>query len=133
MGSYKIFVSHSWSKDEELTNLTNLLNNRNYISFEYTEFTKHSPVESIDADYVKLRIRQRLLISDVVLAIAHVSASYSGFIEYELKKAKEYGIKIIGVRPYGQERISSVVQEYADEVVYWNTESIVLAIRKLSK
>jgi hypothetical protein len=74
-----------------------------------------------------------LLISDVVLAIAHVSASYSDFIEYELKKAKEYGIKIIGVRPYGQERISSVVQEYVDEVVYWNTESIVLAIRKLSK
>lgn len=133
MRSYKLFVSHSWSKDEELTNLTKLLNNRGYISFEYTEFRKHTPIESINDEYVKSRIRGRLILSDVVLAIAHVSASYSNYIEYELKKAKEYGLKIIGVRPFGQERISNVVQEYADEIVYWNTESIVIAIRKCSK
>lgn len=129
MGKYNLFISHSWTKDSELTNLTNLLNAKKYFTFEYTEFRKHNSVDSIHEEYIKKRIRENLEKSDVVLVMGHVSASYSAWIEYELKKAHEFGIKIIGIRPCGQERISTLVQDYADELVYWSTDSIVSAIQ----
>lgn len=132
MGKHKLFVSHSWSRDDELSNLTNLLNARGYYNFEFTEFRKHNSVDSINTEYIKKRIRENILDSNVVLAIAAVSSSYSDWIEYELRKAKEYGVKIIGIKPYGNSYVSSVVSEYAEEIVNWNTESIVSAISKHS-
>lgn len=54
-------------------------------------------------------------------------------MKWELDKAVEKGIPIIGVIPRGQERISSIVSNRAIETVHWNTESIVSAIRKHAK
>lgn len=39
---------------------------------------------------------------------------------------------IIGIRPWGNANISQVVQDSAGEIVGWNTESIVSAIRRHS-
>lgn len=54
-------------------------------------------------------------------------------MKWELNKAIEKGVPIIGVIPRGQERISAIVNDRADEIVHWNTESIVSAIRKHAK
>jgi hypothetical protein len=51
---------------------------------------------------------------------------------WELNKAQELSKPILGVIPRGQERISTVVSDRADEMVRWNTESIVAAIRRLA-
>jgi hypothetical protein len=79
------------------------------------------------------RIRENIQQSNVFLAIAGVYASYSEWMEYEMRMAKFYGLKIIGVKPYGNQYISSKVSEYADEIVNWNTESIVATISRNSK
>ena len=51
----------------------------------------------------------------------------------ELDKAIELDVPIVGVAPWGQERVSKTVSDRAKEVVRWNTESIVAAIRKWAK
>ena len=60
-------------------------------------------------------------------------ASYSDWIEWELGKAIELSVPIVGVIPRGQERISTTVSSRSKEDVRWNTESIVTAIRKWAK
>jgi hypothetical protein len=67
--------------------------------------------------------------SQAVLAIAGVYATHSEWMNWELQVAKELKKPIIGVIPWGQQRVSSVVNQNATEVVGWNTESIVAAIR----
>jgi hypothetical protein len=67
--------------------------------------------------------------SDIVLAIAGVYATYSDWIEWELKTADRISKPIVGIVPWGQERVSSTVQNYSVIDVRWNTESIVNAIR----
>jgi hypothetical protein len=52
---------------------------------------------------------------------------------WELDKALELNVPIVGVAPWGQERVSKTVSDRAKEVVRWNTESIVTAIRKWAK
>jgi hypothetical protein len=65
-----------------------------------------------------------------VLGIAGIYASHSEWMAWELDKALELGKPIIGVVPRGAERVSTVVSSRANEVVRWNTDSIVEAIRK---
>ncbi|NCC82322.1 MAG: TIR domain-containing protein [Clostridia bacterium] len=128
--TYTIFISHSWAYVADLNNLKNLLENRGYFNVQFEEATPDVPINSENANYIKQRLRQKISNSDVVLGIAGVYASYSDWMTWELDKAIELEIPIVGVVPRGAERISTVVSSRAKEVVRWNTESIVAAIRK---
>lgn len=128
--TYKVFISHSWAYVEDLRNLRNLLENRGYFNVQFEEATPDVPINSENAYYIKQRLKQKISNSDIVLGIAGVYASYSDWMTWELDKALELGIPIVGVAPRGAERISTVVSSRAKEVVRWNTESIVEAIRK---
>lgn len=130
---YKVFISHSWAHVNDLKLLRNLLESRGYFNVEFTEFPPSDSIDSINTYYIRQRISERILASDVVLGIAGVYASYSEWMKWELNKAIEKGIPIIGVIPRGQERVSSVVRDSSTEIVHWNTESIVSAIRKHAK
>jgi len=127
---YHIFISHSWSYPEDLENLRNLLRNRGYFNVEFEEVSIDEPINSTNADYIKRRLRQKIEKSNIVLGIAGMYASYSKWMEWELDAAIRLDIPIVGVIPRGQERISLVVSSRSKEVVHWNTESIVEAIRK---
>ena len=131
--TYKIFISHSWSHVNDLKSLRNLLESRGYFNVEFTEFPPTDSINSMNTYYIRQRISERIAASDIVLGIAGIYASYSDRMKWELDKAIEKGVPIIGVIPRGQERISAIVNDRADEIVHWNTESIVSAIRKHAK
>jgi hypothetical protein len=131
--TYKVFISHSWSYIDELTALRNLLENRGYFKVEFEEATPDVPINSTNATYIKQRLKEKILNSDIVLGIAGVYASHSDWMIWELETAKEARIPIVGVIPWGQERISSEVYNRSIVDVNWNTEGIVEAIRSHSK
>ena len=127
---YKIFISHCWNYDDVLQKLKNLLDSRGYFNAEYTHVEKSHPINSEYAPVIKAQITRRLDDSDIVLAIAGVYASYSDWMQWEMDKARDLGLKVIGVIPRGQERISSQVYSRSVEDVRWNADSIVAAIRR---
>ena len=53
------------------------------------------------------------------------------WMKYELEAAKKLRKPIIIVAPRGQERMPIELQQYP--VVRWNTDSIITAIRQLSR
>lgn len=130
---YKIFISHSWQYSDTLEALRNLINARGYFSATYEESTRDKPINSDDESYVKRRLSQKIGNSDVILALAGVYASHSSWMQWELDKAIELGIPIIGVIPRGQDRISTIVSSRSVVDIKWNTESIVSAIRAHAK
>lgn len=130
---YKIFISHSWQYTNTLEALRDLINERSHFSATYEESTKDKPINSEDESYVKTRLTQKIGNSNIVLALAGVYASHSSWMEWELDKAIELGIPIVGVIPSGQERISTIVSSRSITDVRWNTESIITAIRAHSK
>ncbi len=131
--TYHVFISHSWDHSEDLKRLRELLEARPYFKVEFEEVPKHEPINSANAPYIKRRLRDRLKSSDIVLVIAGVYATYSNWMQWELDTADECGLSVVGVIPRGQERISTFVKDSAIEFVYWNTESIVDAIRRHAK
>lgn len=130
---YKIFISHSWQYADTLEALRNLINARLYFGATYEESTKDKPINSENESYVKTRLAQKIGNSDIVLALAGVYASHSSWMEWELDKAIDLNIPIVGVVPRGQERISTIVSSRSIIDVRWNTESIISAIRGHAK
>ena len=107
-----------------------MLENRGDFKVEFTEASPENPIQSVKNKDIRMELRHRIEQSDIVLGIAGMYASYSDWMRWELNRAKEYHIPIIGIIPRGQKNISKVVSNRAKEKVRWNTESIVDAIRR---
>ena len=116
-----------------LQDLKKLIDNRGYFEAEYTHVEKSHPINSENTSVIKANITKKLEESDVVLAIAGLYASYSDWMPWEMDKAKELGLNVIGVIPRGQEHISREVYSRSITDVRWNADSIVAAIRKYGK
>ena len=128
-----IFISQSWQNSDALNSLRNLLSERGYFNVEFEEVSKDEPIDSDDAYYIKRRLAEKIKNSNVILGLAGMYASHSDWMEWELDKAIELDIPIVGVIPRGQERISTTVSSRSIVDVRWNTESIVAAIRDYAK
>lgn len=133
MAVYNVFVSHSWDNSEDLKNLKSLLEEKKYFKVEFKEVTKEEPINSTSATYIKSVLSNKIKNADIVIGLAGVYASHSDWMEWELDKALEHETPIIGVIPWGQQRVSTMVTSRSIEDVRWNTDSIVNAIRKHSK
>lgn len=129
---YNVFISHSWDHLDDLRSLRKHLEDRGYFHVDFSEVTPENAIKSENIYYVHARVAQRISDADIVIGLAGVYASHSDWMTWELNKAKELGKPILGVIPWGQERISKVVADRADEMIHWNTESIVAAIRRLA-
>jgi len=65
-----------------------------------------------------------------VIILAGVYASYSRWIQKEIRMAQKYNKPIIAVEYWGAERTSVVVKNAADVIVKWNAKSVADAVRK---
>jgi nuclease len=128
-----LFISHSWSYDNQYQRLTELLANRGYVYRDYS-VPKSNPIIGADSDReLEQAIEQKMKYSSIVLIMAGVYSTYSKWINKEIKIAQKLGKPIIAIEPYASERTSTVVKNAADIVCGWNTLSIVNAIDKLTK
>ncbi|HIF9455032.1 TPA: TIR domain-containing protein [Photobacterium damselae] len=131
--NYKIFISHSWDHSGDLIRLRNLLNQRGYFNVEFKEVPSFEPINSASAPYIKSRLKEKILESDIIIGLAGVYASHSYWMEWELDTALSNGVPIIGVIPFGNTRSSTMVTSRSKADIRWNTESIVSAIRAYAK
>mgnify|MGYP003328714263 CR=1 FL=1 len=113
--------------------LVNLLEGRGYFNFRNYSVPKEDPLDIYGVHYKeKLReaIKDQMRSAQVVLVIAGKYVTYSNSINMELEIAREMGKPVIAIRPHGADAISSVAEKVADEIVCWNADSIVDAIRR---
>ena len=130
--NYRVFISHAWQHSGDLLSLRKLLNERGYFYASFEESSKDEPINSTNAYYVKRRLAEKISNSNIVLALAGIYASHSQWMEWELDKALELAVPIVGVIPRGQLRVSRIVSSRTKDIVRWNTESIVDSIRALA-
>ena len=137
MKTYNLFISHSWSYVDQYERLIKLLRQRPYFAFKDYSVPPDDPIHNAKNEaQLRKAIQNQMSSCHVVFGIilAGVYASYSKWIDIEIDLA-EAGFAtrkpILAIRPWGSERISQRVRDAADEIVGWNTESVVAAIRKL--
>lgn len=130
---YNLFISHSWSYGDQYNRLVELLNAAP--NFEYKNYSvpKDDPIHNAPYDWqLRAAIKEQMSHASCVLVLAGVYSTYSKWINIELDLAQtgfNAPKKIIAIEPWGAEKTSAIVKGYADEVVKWQTTSIVKAIR----
>lgn len=132
---HNLFISHSWAYGDAYDKLVKMIDNRPYFSWNNYSVPQDDPVHNAPNQQLLYEaIKRQISPSHVVIILAGVYATYSKWINKELKIAKSefYTPKpILAIQPWGAEKTSKVVKDNADLIVGWNTESIISGIRQL--
>ena len=133
--TYNIFISHSWTYDKHYQQLLNLLNQDENFNFKNYSVPKDDPIHNAE-DEAELydAIKNKISSCSVVLMLTGKYSTYSKWINKEIKIAEdEFTSKksIIGVEYWGAKQTSKPVKDAADELVKWQSKSIIDAIKKI--
>ena len=127
---YRIFISHAWQYHSDYDRLIRLLNEAPNFRYRNYSVPRHDPLHVRSKEELKEELRQQIRPVQVVLILSGMYVDYSEWIQFEMDYAHQLEKPIIGIKPWGSERIPRPVQEKVVEIVGWNTRSIVDAIRR---
>ena len=132
---YRLFISHAWKYGYAYTDLVGLLDKAKYFSYynysapiEKPLFPAGTPATNAE---IRRLITQKIAPSQITIVIAGMYTSYREWMQYEIDESVRMGKPILGIRPWGNTIVPTYVSSYANEIVGWNTDSIVSAIRRL--
>ena len=127
---YRLFISHAWSYNPEYYTLEQRLLEYPNFNFRNYSVPKHDPFET--TTQLATKLLHQMNPTQVVIVLAGMYAAHSDWIQFEINEAKRMGKPIIGVRPWGQERIPQSLQDAATVMHGWNIGPIVESIRALT-
>jgi hypothetical protein len=113
--------------------MIDLLDEANY--FKYSNYSVPEE-DSIDADSdeeLEEELREgQIKPASVVIVLAGLYSSSSDWIGREIRIAEDEDKSILGVEPWGSDSTSDYVDRHADQMVGWNADSVVEAVRNMS-
>jgi hypothetical protein len=123
-------ICHAWRYGGDYDNLVSLLNAAPNFSWRNFSVPEDDPIHSSSEARIRAALDEQVRRSQVVLMLGGVYATHSDWMQKEVDIAQSYRKPIVGLKPHGNERMSTIVQDAAAEVVNWSTVSIVDAIRR---
>jgi len=127
-----IFISHAWKYEEHYWKLVEWFDEEPYFSWKNCSVPSHDACEETTKKGLKECLTRQIRPANVVIILGGMYAAHSEWIDYEMDEAVRMGKSIIGVRPWGQERMPQKLQDIADKIVGWNRSSIIQAARDLT-
>jgi hypothetical protein len=105
-----------------------------YPRFNFRNYSvpQHDPLDAPDDREMAVRLVDQIRPSQVVIVLAGMWAAYREWIEFEIREARGMEKPIIGVRPWGQERVPQIVQDAANVIHGRNVAPILRSIRELA-
>lgn len=126
---YHILISHSWDYNRQYETVQGWLNATSYFKWTNYSVPITRPLTVSSVNELKQKIRDRISFCSCVIILSGMYVAYSDWIDFEIDTAVAMGKPIVGVKPWGQERIPSKVQNNASIMVGWNSSSVVDAVR----
>ncbi|MCY3805950.1 MAG: TIR domain-containing protein [bacterium] len=130
--TYDLFISHSWDYNAEYNRLTRMLRDASYFKWRNYSVPREDPADAGSDAALTRALKRQVRPVNCVLILAGMYAAHRKWIQKEIDIAKELGKPIVGIRPWGSQRTPIAVSSAAKEMVGWNTQSIVRAIRAYS-
>lgn len=133
--NYRLFISHAWRYGKDYDRLISFLDSAPYFSYYNYSAPKERPLfpegTPLNNKMIASKITDKISPAQIVLVISGMYGAYSDWMGYEINEAVRLGKPILGIYPWGQTYVPQRVLAVADEMVHWNTDSIVGAIRRL--
>lgn len=129
--NYRLFISHSWTYPDAYAGLVSFFNEHKYFKWSDYSVPRNDPIHNAkNSKLLEAAIRKQMAPVHCVVVLGGVYATYSKWINIEMRLAKEMGKPIVMVDPWAAKRISTAVGDVADVEVGWRGDSIVNAIRE---
>lgn len=132
---YRLFISHAWAYSESYDRIVRMLNDARRFRWLNYSAPSNKPVVDEGTTVGKAKLREELADqirpTGCVVVLSGMYVAYKEWIQAEIEIAVGWSKPILGVQPWGSVRTPAAVSEVADEMVGWNTSSIVSAIRRL--
>lgn len=125
-----IYVINGLLWNDKYEFLLDMLENESNFRWKDCSFFQKSKTEP--SNRLKTKIAERMRPVQCVIVLSDMYFSRGKWVKMELEVARELNKPIIAVRPWGSVRTPKLLEEYAAELVGWNTDEIVkkiLAIR----
>lgn len=136
--TYDLFISHAWRYGDSYNRLVSMLSDAPYFYYRNYSAPSDKPLHNLDATDVRTKtqikeaIDRKIKPVNCVLVLSGMYVAYREWMQYEIDAARRFGKPIIGIKPWGSSYVPQYVQDNADIIVNWNTDSIVQAIRLYS-
>lgn len=132
--SYDLFLSHVWRKvhNSEYYRLLNFLEGAANFRWRNYSVPEHDPLGTKTDWQLRQALNRQIRPINCLLVVSGMYVNHRKWIQEEINIALSLNKPIIGIVPWGQNRVPSEVQKIAKEMVGWQTSSIVNAIRKWS-
>ena len=131
---YRLFISHAWKYGDEYDRLVGLLNSAprfRWLNWSASEDKPVIPEGMIAPNQIVLdAIARKISMADCVLVVAGMYANHSDWMQAELDICLRLNKPLIGIKPWGSERMPQQVSSRTIEDVSWSTDSIIAAIQK---
>jgi MTH538 TIR-like domain (DUF1863) len=125
-----IFISHAWKYSEHYNTIVRWLNEEPNFSWKNCSVPSHDSLPDKTSKGLSEGMTRQINPSQIVLILGGMYAAHSAWIEYEINEAVRMKKAIVGIRPWGQERIPKIVQDASIcEPVGWQRASVVSAVR----
>jgi Thoeris protein ThsB, TIR-like domain len=130
---YSVFFSHSWDYDAELITIKKWLSEANLINIADFSITKFKPLDTKSNRELEIELEKIIKMVHIVVVIAGIYTSHRKWMQKEIDIAKANNIPIIGIKPRGAQKLPISVKNNAKELVSWNSNSLISAIRKWAR
>ena len=118
-----IFISHAWKYDKDYWTLVEWFNDEPNFTWKNYSVPKHDACGDITERGLKNCLTRQIRPANMVIILGGMYTVYSEWIDYEIDEAARIGKIILGVRPWGQEKMPLKIQNTVDKVVGWNRKS----------
>lgn len=127
--NYRLLISHSWSYSQHYDTVKKWLDNSNYFKWSNHSVSADRPLDTTSDKELKDRLTRQISGCSAVIVVSGMYSHYSKWIDYEIDEALRMNKPIIGLKPWGSERIPTKISENATILIGWNSNSLINAVR----
>lgn len=124
-----LFISHAWEYEHHYNQLELWFNSEPNFSWKNCSVPSTDSYPDKTSKGLSEAMTKQVSLAQGVIVLAGMYVAHSDWIKYEIDEAVRMGKIIIGVKPWGAERVPQVVQDAATVMVNWQSASIVKAVR----
>ena len=124
-----LFISHAWAYSDHYHMVAEWFDGASNFAWKNCSVPSHDSLPDKTSKGLSEGMTRQISPAQGVIILAGMYAAHSAWIDYEIDEAIRMNKVIIGVRPWGQERVPVKVQNTAKVMVGWNSSSVIQAVR----
>ncbi|MEI4473533.1 TIR domain-containing protein [Frigidibacter sp. MR17.24] len=128
---HKLFISHAWKYSDRYNRAVRFLNDASNFKWSNYSVPESKAFVGMTSEELGEQMKRQIRPAQCVVIVSGMYVNHSAWVQYEMDFAKQIGKPILGIKRWGEQRTPQSVVNCADEMVAWNSASIVAAIRRL--